>query len=60
MAYRAYLWKDGEATDLETLIDDDGWGQLWAGKLINNQGVIAGYGRYDVDSRGFIMVPITP
>jgi len=59
--YHAYLWAGGETVDLETLIDrDSGWDQLWGAHRINQDSVIAGYGRFDVEHRGFLMLPNTP
>jgi hypothetical protein len=53
----AYLWKDGEAIDLNTQIaDDSGWGLNWAG-VISNGGLIGGYGHFDVELRGFLLIP---
>jgi uncharacterized membrane protein len=54
----AYLWKDGAMVNLEQLVDpDSGWDRLWGAYLINDAGLIAGRGRYDVDSRGFLLIP---
>jgi uncharacterized membrane protein len=57
----AYLWKDGEAIDLFKQIPKrSGWEYLtWAGS-INNAGHIAGFGRFDVSRRGFILIPNSP
>jgi hypothetical protein len=57
----ACLWKDGDVIDLETQIDrKSGWDQLWAASVINDTGVIAGYGRFDVERRGFLLIPNEP
>jgi hypothetical protein len=57
----ACLWKNGDVIDLETRIDrKSGWDQLWGANVINDAGIIAGYGRFDVDHRGFLLVPIEP
>ena len=57
----AYLWKDGDAIDLKTQIDrKSGWGSLWNANAINNAGIIAGRGRFDVESRGFLLIPNEP
>ncbi len=57
----AYLWKDGDVIDLETQIDrKSGWDQLWGASVINEAGIIAGYGRFDVESRGFLLIPTEP
>jgi hypothetical protein len=54
----AYLWKDGDVIDLETQIDrKSGWGTLWSANHINNAGVIAGQGNFDVQQRGFLLIP---
>jgi hypothetical protein len=57
----ACLWKNGDVIDLETKIDrKSGWDQLWGANVINDAGIMAGYGRFDVDHRGFLLVPIEP
>jgi hypothetical protein len=57
----AYLWKGGEAIDLfKQIPKQSGWQYLtWAGS-INNAGLIAGFGRFDVNRRGFILIPNSP
>ena len=59
----AYLWKDGEMINLEKdrMIDGDGgWDRLWSANVINDAGIIAGIGRFDVESRGFLLIPNEP
>ena len=57
----AYLWRDGDVIDLKTQIDrKSGWGTLWSANHINNAGIIAGRGYFDVDSRGFLLIPNEP
>jgi hypothetical protein len=57
----ACLWKDGDVIDLETQIDrKSGWDQLWGASVINDAGIITGYGRFDVESRGFLLIPSEP
>ena len=59
--YHAWFWSNGSGVDLETLIDrKSGWDQLWGANRISNGGVIAGHGRFDVEKRGFIMIPNDP
>jgi probable HAF family extracellular repeat protein len=54
----AYLWKDGDMIDLETQTDrDSGWDRLWSVNVINDDGIIAGIGRFDVEFRGFPLIP---
>jgi probable HAF family extracellular repeat protein len=54
----AYLWKNGDVIDLEKQISRNaGWGRLWWANRVNNGGVIAGWGSYDVQSRGFLLIP---
>lgn len=56
--FYAYLWKNGNPVDLNTQIDpDSGWGRLWAAERINDPGIIAGFGRFDVEWRGFLLIP---
>jgi probable HAF family extracellular repeat protein len=55
---RAYLWKDGSKFDLNKLIDgDSGWARLWCASDINDAGIIAGCGFFDIDRRGFLLTP---
>jgi len=57
----AQLWKGGERIDLtDQLPKDSGWARLRSATVINNIGVIAGYGWFDVATRGFIMIPSAP
>lgn len=54
----AYLWKSGDEVDLNSQIPvDSGWSRLTWANRINNSGVIAGWGSYDVTMRGFLMIP---
>jgi hypothetical protein len=54
----ATLWKEGEPTYLETLIDrQSGWEHLLVASEITNNGVIAGKGYFDIEHRGFLMIP---
>ena len=54
----AALWKDGEPTLIESIIDrKSGWERLTNAFDIAENGVIAGYGLYDVQSRGFLVIP---
>ena len=55
--YHPYLWKNGEMIDLEKQVDFGGWDRLWGATQINDAGIIAGYGRFDVEFRGFLLVP---
>jgi len=57
-AHYAYLWKDGTMIDLETQIDpDSGWDRLWAASCINDPGIIAGCGSFDIAYRAFLLIP---
>jgi probable HAF family extracellular repeat protein len=57
----AYLWKDGDMINLEKQIDrKSGWDRLWGASVINDAGIIAGYGRFDVERRGFLLIPNEP
>ena len=55
--FHAYLWQDGDAVDLERRVDLGGWDRLSGANVINDAGVIAGWGRFDVDSRAYILIP---
>jgi len=41
--------------DLMTQLDPSGW--IACGAQIKDAGIIAGHGRYDVEFRGFLLVP---
>ncbi len=57
----AYLWKDGQRIDLASEIPSgSGWDRLSWATVINNDGLIGGYGRIDVQYRGFILIPNAP
>ncbi len=57
----AYLWKDGQRIDLASEIPSgSGWDRLSWATVINNDGLIGGYGRSDGQNRGFILVPNAP
>jgi probable HAF family extracellular repeat protein len=53
----AFLWKDGQMTDLNDLVDpSQDWELLWA-FAINNQGAIVGAGQKDGSIRAFLLEP---
>ncbi len=53
----AYLWKDGNAIDLNKQIPgNSGWNLRFA-ELISDGGIISGWGNFDVDYRGFLLIP---
>lgn len=53
----AYLWSNGEPIDLNKQIDSNiGWGPLWNANVINNAGIIGGWGEFDVTDRGFLLI----
>jgi probable HAF family extracellular repeat protein len=57
----AYLWRNGEMIDLEKQIDrESGWDRLWGAYVVNDEGIIAGSGRFDGLHRGFLLIPNTP
>lgn len=57
-AKHAKLWQAGERIDLTgQLPRKSGWDRLTKAYVINNNGMIGGYGRYDVQIRGFILIP---
>ncbi len=54
----AYLWNAGKAIDLDTQISSSsGWDRLTAADVISDDGLIGGYGRFDVNRRGFLLIP---
>jgi uncharacterized membrane protein len=59
--YHAYLWHGSELIDLEKEIDSQSdWDALWSANVINHSGVIAGWGRFDVENRGYLLIPNNP
>jgi len=52
----AVLWSGGQAFDLNTLVDADGW-DLRAAMGINDRGQIVGYGLKDGQTRAFLLEP---
>ena len=57
----AYLWKDGQRIDFASEIPSgSGWDRLSWATVINNDGLIGGYGRFDGQNRGFILFPNAP
>ncbi len=57
----AFLWKDGERTDLTGQIpSNSGWDRLRRASVINNSGVVGGAGVFDVPWRGFLLLPNSP
>jgi hypothetical protein len=56
----AWLWKDGSGIDLNKQIPSkSGWDLKWA-TVISNDGVIGGWGNFDVYTRGFLLIPAVP
>ena len=56
--FHACLWRGNELLVLETEIErDSGWNRLSAATVTNGAGIIAGYGRYDVEIRGLLLIP---
>jgi len=54
---RAFLWQDGQLTDLNTLIDPaSGW-RLDFASAINDDGAIVGWGLHHGQPRAFLMSP---
>jgi len=54
----ATLWSAGTIVDLAKQIDrNSGWERLRWATHINNSGIIAGWGTYDVPYRAFLMFP---
>jgi probable HAF family extracellular repeat protein len=57
---RAFLWADGEMTDLNELIDPGSGWILERALDINNEGRIVGVGVHNGARRAFLLVPTTP
>jgi len=53
----AYLWKDGKSTDLNKEISPQSGWDLSEATVISNEGIIGGSGRFDVYTRGFVLIP---
>ena len=55
---RAFLWKNGQFTNLDALIDPaSGWKleDAWA---VNKQGQIVGFGEHNREHHAFLLTPI--
>lgn len=58
-SFRAFLYRDGQMSDLASLIDpNSGWSNLAVAKGVNDQGWIVGSGFYNGEIRGFLMKPV--
>lgn len=56
--WHAYLWRDGHMIDLgKQIASNSGWDKLKWANTINNAGVIGGWGHFDVQHRGFLLIP---
>ena len=54
----AYLWQDGEPTDLlQRVSNGSNWDRLSSAWAINNAGIIAGGGYLDGEGNGFLLIP---
>ncbi len=57
---RAFLYRNGAMVDLNTRIrDDSGW-TLQTARAINETGAIVGWGRFQSETRGFLLTPRRP
>lgn len=55
---RACLWRNCEAIELKKEIDaNSGWHDLNTANCINDDGIIGGTGIFDVERRGFLLIP---
>ena len=56
--WHAYMWRNGTRVELGKQIDQSSdWDKLSTASTINNAGLIGGVGRFDVQRRGFLMIP---
>jgi uncharacterized membrane protein len=55
--YRAFLWEQGELSDLNDLIPDGTSWVLRQARGISDNGMIVGNGTLNDESRGFMLVP---
>jgi hypothetical protein len=54
---RAFLWDNGEMLDLnERIAPDSGW-ELSRATAINDRGQIVGYGLFQGQQAGFVLIP---
>jgi probable HAF family extracellular repeat protein len=56
--YHAFLYSNGEATDLNSLIGPTSGWTLTEATAINDNGWIVGYGTYDGETAGFLLTPV--
>jgi probable HAF family extracellular repeat protein len=54
---RAFIWRDGTASDLNTVLASDSQWTLTAANDINDLGQIVGYGRLGENTRAFVLTP---
>ena len=56
--WHAYLWRGDQMIDLgKQIASNSGWDKLEWATTINNAGIIAGWGKFDVNHRGFLLIP---
>jgi probable HAF family extracellular repeat protein len=53
----AFLWENGEMWNLNDLIDPHSGWELLSAEAINSSGVIVGYGRFEGQTRSFLLMP---
>jgi hypothetical protein len=57
--FRAFVWKDQKAIDLNTMISEPGW-ELAIAWAINKSGQIVGTGALNGNPAGFLLTPLSP
>ena len=55
----AFLWQNGNMTDLNSLLGENSDWELTSALEINNQGQIIGIGLLNGEERGFVLTPVS-
>jgi probable HAF family extracellular repeat protein len=53
----AFIWEDGELTDLNSLLPEGSGWELKSAADISDDGKIIGYGKYNGETHGFLLIP---
>jgi probable HAF family extracellular repeat protein len=53
----AFIWEDGELTDLNSLLPSGSGWELKSAADINEEGKIVGYGKYNGETHGYLLIP---
>lgn len=57
--FRAFIWRDGQAYNLNDCVDPQADRVLWSAEAVNNAGQIAGWGMQKGKLRAFVLTPVS-